>query len=220
MDDARGATTGRRAARGRGRPRAGARSRSTARARATARVAVAIADPDEARLAELEATLGRPVEPRLSDEATLDELLDCVYADADADEVTRALREEAPELSAYRTMLSQAQALAGVRARLPARRRACWPTSCSPRRCSSASPRRSSSTSTGFRLYAAWEGCRPGATIDPQPTRSWRRMDERALPGLHDPAPALQGEAGDRSARCSTRCRGWTTRSTSSTGCC
>jgi cellulose synthase/poly-beta-1,6-N-acetylglucosamine synthase-like glycosyltransferase len=35
--------------------------------------------------------------------------------------------------------------------------------------------------STGFRLYAAWEGCRPGATINPSDA-DVAAMDERALP--------------------------------------
>ena len=143
-------------------------------------VAVAIADPSADALAALEATLGRPVEPRLTDEATLDDLLRRVYADADADEVTRALREEVPELSAYRTMLSKAQTLlacvlgfilaVGLLADLAL----------------TATVLVGIATtffviSTGFRLYAAWEGCRPGATLNPSDAQL-AALDERELP--------------------------------------
>ena len=143
-------------------------------------VAVAIADPSTDLLAALEATLGRRVEPRLTDEATLDDLLRCVYADADADEVTRALREEVPELSAYRTMLSKAQTLlacvlgfilaVGLLADLPLTATVLVAIATT-----------FFVTSTGFRLYAAWEGCRPGATLDPSDAQL-AALDERELP--------------------------------------
>ena len=143
-------------------------------------VAVAITDPSEDVLAKLEAALGCAVEPRLTDEATLDELLRCVYADADADEVTRTLREEVPELSAYRTSPSKSQTLVacvlgftlafGLLADLLL----------------TATVLVGFATaffviSTGFRLYAAWEGCRPGATINPSDA-DLAALDERALP--------------------------------------
>ena len=41
-------------------------------------IPVALADPSAERLAELQTRLAGPVEPRLCDEATLDELLNCV----------------------------------------------------------------------------------------------------------------------------------------------
>jgi hypothetical protein len=62
-------------------------------------VPVAIADPTTEDVGAADARLGRPVELRLCDEATLDAFLNRVSADADAEEVTRALRESAPELS-------------------------------------------------------------------------------------------------------------------------
>jgi cellulose synthase/poly-beta-1,6-N-acetylglucosamine synthase-like glycosyltransferase/peptidoglycan hydrolase-like protein with peptidoglycan-binding domain len=143
-------------------------------------VAVALTDPNPDLLARLEKSLGRPVEPRLCDEATLDELLRCVYADADAEEVTRALREEAPELSAYRTRLSRPQMLLagvlgfvvaiGVLANLKL----------------TAIVFVALSTAvfvlcTGFRLYAAWKGSSPGATIDPR-DEDVAAIDQRSLP--------------------------------------
>jgi cellulose synthase/poly-beta-1,6-N-acetylglucosamine synthase-like glycosyltransferase len=143
-------------------------------------VPVAMTDRSAVVLAVLEVTLGCPVEPRLTDEATLDELLRCVYADADADEVTRTLREDVPELSAYRTMLSHAQTLlacvlgfvlaVGLLAdlRLTATVLVGIATAFFV-------------ISTGFRLYAAWEGCRPGATINPSDA-DLAALDERTLP--------------------------------------
>jgi glycosyltransferase XagB len=143
-------------------------------------IAVAVADPHAATPAELEAALGRPVTLRLTDEATLDDLMRRVYADADADEVTRTLREEVPELSAYRTMLSKPQGLlacvlvfviaVGLLADLAL----------------TATVLVGIATaffvaSTVFRLYAAWAGCRPGATLDPS-AAELQALDGRALP--------------------------------------
>jgi glycosyltransferase XagB len=143
-------------------------------------VAVAVADPTPDLLAGLEESLGRPVEPRLCDEATLDELLRCVYADADAKAVTRELREEAPELSAYRTRLSRPQVLlAGVLGFIV-------PIGILADLNFTATVFVGLSTAffvlcTGFRLYAAWEGHRPGATIDPR-DQDLTAMDQRSLP--------------------------------------
>ncbi|MFL5841102.1 MAG: glycosyltransferase family 2 protein [Thermoleophilaceae bacterium] len=143
-------------------------------------IPVALADPTPELLATLEARLGSPVEPRLCDEETLDALLNRVNADIDADEVTRALREEVPELSAFRTTLSRSQGLAawalglllafGLLADLglTATVLAGFATAFFV-------------LSTGFRLYAAWQGGRAGATIDPPPERL-AAMDARALP--------------------------------------
>ena len=66
-------------------------------------VAVAVADPAPEVLAGIQARLARPVEPRLCDEGTLDDLLNRVYADIDAAAVTGTLRTQAPELSAFGT---------------------------------------------------------------------------------------------------------------------
>lgn len=143
-------------------------------------VAVAIVDPTEDVLAKLQARVGRQVEPRLCDEAALDELLTRLYADREAEEVTRALREEAPDLSAFRTKPSPTQAVAGcalafvflvgllANLRLTAIVLVGLATAFFV-------------VSTGFRLYAAAEGCRTGATIDPPP-EAIAAMDERALP--------------------------------------
>ena len=157
-------------------------------------VAVAIADPTDEVVAKLEARLGRPVHARLCDEETLDELLNRVYADADAEDVTRALRETAPELSAFRTRLSLAQALAGFALGfllvvgvltdllLTATVLVAFATAFFV-------------TSTGFRLWAARQGFRPGATIDPLPTEL-AAMDERALPIYTVLLPLYKEKAG------------------------
>jgi hypothetical protein len=143
-------------------------------------VAVAVADPNTDVLANLRARLDRPIEPRLCDDGTLDELLNCVYADVDADEVTRVLREEAPELSAFRTSLSRPQSFMAVGLAFAMV-------------FGSVGDLMLTATilvgiataffvaSTGFRFYAAWRGCRPGATVDP-PAEELAAMDERSLP--------------------------------------
>jgi cellulose synthase/poly-beta-1,6-N-acetylglucosamine synthase-like glycosyltransferase/peptidoglycan hydrolase-like protein with peptidoglycan-binding domain len=157
-------------------------------------VAVAIADPTDEVLAKLEARLGRPVHPRLCDEETLDELLNRVYADADADDVIRALRETAPELSAFRTRLSLTQALAGcvlgfllvvglvTDLLLTATVLVALATAFFV-------------ASTGFRLWAARQGFRPGATIDPPPAEL-AAVDERALPIYTVLLPLYKEKAG------------------------
>jgi cellulose synthase/poly-beta-1,6-N-acetylglucosamine synthase-like glycosyltransferase/peptidoglycan hydrolase-like protein with peptidoglycan-binding domain len=143
-------------------------------------VAVAVADPTTEVLANIRARLDRPIEPKLCDAGTLDELLNCVYADVDADEVTRVLRDQAPELSAFRTSLSRPQSfLAGGLAFAVV--------------FGGVGDRMLTATvlvaiataffvaSTGFRFYAAWRGSRPGATVDP-PAEELAAMDERSLP--------------------------------------
>jgi cellulose synthase/poly-beta-1,6-N-acetylglucosamine synthase-like glycosyltransferase/peptidoglycan hydrolase-like protein with peptidoglycan-binding domain len=143
-------------------------------------VRVAVADPTAPVLARLEQRLSRPVVPKLCDEGTLDELLNRVYADVDADEVTRSLREGAPELSAFRIAPSRPQTLVacvlafalivGLLAdvRLAATVLVGIATAFFL-------------GSTGFRLYAAAQGSRRGATIDPPPEEV-AALDERELP--------------------------------------
>ena len=142
-----------------------------------------MADPTDEVIAKLEARLGRPVEPRLCDEATLDESAATARTQTATRKTSRGRSARtAPELSAYRTSAIARADLDRVHARLPARRRACSSIFGSPRRCSSRWPRRSSCLSTGFRLYAAWQGSRPGATIDPPARRELAALDERELP--------------------------------------
>jgi glycosyltransferase XagB len=141
---------------------------------------VALADPSPDALARLEESLGGPVEPRLCDEATLDELLRSVYAEADAEAATRELREEAPELSAYRTKLSRSQMLAvGVLGFIAA-----IGIIADPKLTAIVFVGISTAFfifGTGFRLYAAWAGSRPGATIDPS-AEDLTAIDQRTLP--------------------------------------
>jgi glycosyltransferase XagB len=143
-------------------------------------VTVAMADPTPELIANVGARLGRPVVLRLCDDGALDELLNRVYADSDADEVTRALRDRDPDLSAYRTGLSRPQFLGVVvlafaltlgvltDVRLTATVLVAIATAFFV-------------TSTGFRLYAARKGAVAGATIDP-PSEKLTAMDERQLP--------------------------------------
>jgi cellulose synthase/poly-beta-1,6-N-acetylglucosamine synthase-like glycosyltransferase len=143
-------------------------------------IPVALADPTMGLVAALEARLARPVVPRLCDEGTLDELLNRVYATVDADEVTRTLREEAPDLSAYRRGLSWPQILVGcvlgfaitvgvlTELQLTATVLVGIATAFFV-------------ASTGFRLYAARQGSLVGATVDP-PAEDLAAMDERDLP--------------------------------------
>ena len=154
-----------------------------------ARAGDTLADPTDELLARLRERLGRPVEPRLGDDAMLDDLLRRAYADADARDVTRMLREEAPELSAYRTKLSGPQMLIAcslgflllvgvlVDLQLTATVLVALATTFFV-------------LSTGFRLYAAWAGARPGATIDPG-AADLAAMDDAIAAGLHGPAAGL-----------------------------
>jgi glycosyltransferase XagB len=163
--------------------------------------AVAVADPTDDLLASLAARLAGPVEPRLCDEGTIDELLIRVYANVDAEEVTRSLREEAPDLSAYRSTLSRAQILVAcvltsglaigllVELGLTATVLVVLATAFFV-------------LSTGFRLYAARQGSRPGATIEP-PGDALAAIDERTLPvytillPLYKEKPATIGDLFD-----------------------
>jgi cellulose synthase/poly-beta-1,6-N-acetylglucosamine synthase-like glycosyltransferase len=143
-------------------------------------VPVALADPTSEVVAALEARLARRVVARLCDEGTLDDLLGRVYATVDADEVTRTLREEAPDLSAFRIAPSRPQTLVacalgfavtvGLLADLQ----------------TTATVLVGIATaffvaSTGFRLYAARQGSVAGATVDP-PADELAAMDARELP--------------------------------------
>jgi glycosyltransferase XagB len=161
---------------------------------ASGAVPLAIADPRAEVLHSVKAELGRPVEPRLCDEATLDDLLSRVYADVDADDVTRVLREAAPEMSAFHTRPSRSQTLVGcllgfvlafglltdlgITATVLVGLATAFFV-----------------VSTGFRLWAAREGCRAGATIDP-PADELAAMDERALPIYTVLLPVYKEKAG------------------------
>jgi cellulose synthase/poly-beta-1,6-N-acetylglucosamine synthase-like glycosyltransferase len=143
-------------------------------------VAVALADPTPEVLADIEGRLGGPVEPRLCDEGTLDDLLNRVYADVDAAEVTATLRTQAPELSAFRTSPSLPQSIAaGALAFATVFGLLADPmlTATVLVGCATAY----FVASTGFRFYAAWRGSRPGATIDPS-DEDLMTLDARSLP--------------------------------------
>jgi cellulose synthase/poly-beta-1,6-N-acetylglucosamine synthase-like glycosyltransferase len=143
-------------------------------------VAVALADPKAEVLADLQARLARPIEPRLCDDGTLDELLNRVYADVDAAEVTRTLRDQAPELSAFRTSLSRSQS---VLAAVPAFALV-FGVLVDPMLTATVLVAIATAffvASTGFRFYAAWRGSRPGATVDPS-GEDLAAIDERTLP--------------------------------------
>ena len=91
-------------------PAPGARSRSTAEERRRSRVAVALADPTDELLARPHASGSDGPSSRGS--ATRRRWTSCCAAytrTRTREEVTRMLREEAPELSAYRTELSRPQ---------------------------------------------------------------------------------------------------------------
>lgn len=143
-------------------------------------VAVALADPTPDVLGDIEARLGRRVEPRLCDEGTLDDLLNRVYAEIDADEVTRTLRTQAPELSAFRTSPSLPQSIAaGALAFAMVVGLLSDPMLTATVLVGIATAY--FVASTGFRFYAAWRGMRPGATIDPS-DEELAALDARGLP--------------------------------------
>ena len=72
--------------------------------------AVAVCDPGVEAMEPVRRRLGRSTTVKLADDATLDALLAELYGGSDVAEATRELRERRPELSAYRTRLSGAQA--------------------------------------------------------------------------------------------------------------
>jgi cellulose synthase/poly-beta-1,6-N-acetylglucosamine synthase-like glycosyltransferase/peptidoglycan hydrolase-like protein with peptidoglycan-binding domain len=143
-------------------------------------IPIAVADPTPWLVEMLEGSLGSSVKPKLCDDGTLDALLNCVYADVDASEATRLLQEESPELSASGSTFSRPQlVVAGVLGAAVA-------VGLLVNLQATATVLAGLATlffvtSTGFRLYAAWQGYRGGSTIDP-PRKDLAAMDERTLP--------------------------------------
>jgi cellulose synthase/poly-beta-1,6-N-acetylglucosamine synthase-like glycosyltransferase len=74
---------------------------------------VAFSDPSEAALKAVQGHLQRPIQPKLTDEGTLNRLLSETYGEEDAEEAITSLFEREPHLSAYRSKLSSAQLLVG-----------------------------------------------------------------------------------------------------------
>jgi glycosyltransferase XagB len=72
--------------------------------------AVAVSDPGVEAMEPVRRRLGRSITVKLADDATLDALLGELYGSGDVAKATGELRERRPELSAYRTRLSGAQA--------------------------------------------------------------------------------------------------------------
>ena len=143
-------------------------------------VPVAMTDPDDDVLHALHERLARPVEPRLCDDGALDDLLNRVYADVDAAEVTRSLREYAPELSAFGRSLSRAQVIAACVLAFPL----VFGVLVAPALTATVLVGVATAFfvfSTGFRLYTARQGWRADATVDPPP-EAIAAMDPRSLP--------------------------------------
>jgi cellulose synthase/poly-beta-1,6-N-acetylglucosamine synthase-like glycosyltransferase len=142
--------------------------------------AVAVADPSPPVLRRVCWALGRPVEPRLADDATLDALLMRAYAQADAADAVRMLRDEAPELSAFRTALSPAQSkwLAALAALL------LLGLAVAPALTGTLLASLATAffiASSGARFYAALAGWAAGSTVAPS-ADDLAAMDERDLP--------------------------------------
>lgn len=141
---------------------------------------VAATDPNAVMVEELEAHLQRPVELRLTDDETLNELLGTIYAEDDILDATRSLAEQNPSFSAYHRKLSRAQlgvgialgslllfgAIAAPMIAIVAIASLCT-TLYFAYPC--------------YRLYAAWRGWRDDSTIHPT-EENIRSLDERELP--------------------------------------
>jgi cellulose synthase/poly-beta-1,6-N-acetylglucosamine synthase-like glycosyltransferase len=150
-------------------------------ARGTAHpVPVAIGDPTPSALQRVSGLLGRPVEPRLADDATLDALLMRAYAQDDAADAVRMLRDEAPDLSAFRTALSRPQGIWLAALGVPL----LLGLAVAPALTGIVLAGAATGfffASTGARFYAALAGWAAGATVAPS-ADAIAAMDERDLP--------------------------------------
>jgi glycosyltransferase XagB len=141
---------------------------------------VAIADPTTADLARLRRRLQRPVDARLGDDATVDRLLMRAYAEDDAADAIHMLRDEVPELSAFRTSLSPAQ----IRWIAILAFSACLGLLAAPALTTMILAGLATVffvLSTGARLYAAVKGWSTASTVNPAADEI-AAIDERTLP--------------------------------------
>jgi cellulose synthase/poly-beta-1,6-N-acetylglucosamine synthase-like glycosyltransferase len=143
-------------------------------------IAVAIADPTTAAVRLLQLRFGCPVDARLGDDAALDRLLMRAYAEDEAADAVRMLREEVPEFSAFRTRLSRAQMQwFGAAAFLTSLGLLAAPGLTGTVFAGAATAL--FVLSTGARLYAAFKGWSADSTVNP-PRAEIAALDERELP--------------------------------------
>ena len=144
------------------------------------RVSVAFADPSPEVVRAVEDCLQQPVEAKLGDHDTLDRLLGDAYATQDIHDVTRELREAAPQLSAYRIGMSRPQlvlvalVVLGTGAGLlvaPGRTLVAWVAIATALYV----------WTTGFRVYMARKGWQADSTVNPTVAQV-AALDERTLP--------------------------------------
>jgi cellulose synthase/poly-beta-1,6-N-acetylglucosamine synthase-like glycosyltransferase len=141
---------------------------------------VAFSDPSEEAVKAVRDWLRRPIQPKLTDEETLNRLLGEAYGEVDVKEATTSLRERRPYFSAYRNKLSLAQLfIAGALAIALAIGFAVNPL------LPVIAPVAIASTFyiayMVFRFYTAWVGWKGESTLNP-PMEDLQNMDERELP--------------------------------------
>ena len=143
-------------------------------------IPVAFADPDADAVEAVERHLWHPVEPKVTDEETLNALIAAAYAEEDVAEVTSALAKNRPHLSALRNRPSAPQTIALgliVLGLLLGLILAPFLTAVV-------------AVSVGtlfyafyalYRMYVAWQGWRGDSTISPS-VEELRDLEERELP--------------------------------------
>jgi len=141
---------------------------------------VAFSDPSEEAVKAVRDWLRRPIQPKLTDEETLNRLLGEAYGEADVNEATTSLRERKPHFSAYRNKLSLAQFLiAGglvIALAIGFALHALLPVIASVAIASTFYL-----AYMVFRFYTAWVGWKGESTLSP-PMEDLQNMDERDLP--------------------------------------
>ena len=182
-------------------------------------VTVAVADPAGAALPVLTQRFRRTrLDVRLGDDAALDRLLMSAYAEEDAADAVRVLRERVPELSAFRTALSPAQQRWSLALGLAL----CLGLLVSAQLTGVILASLAIAVfvlSTGARLYAAIKGWSADATINASEAQL-AAMDERRLPVYTVLLPLYKEKPSTLATLFERAGRDWTTRSTSSTACC
>jgi cellulose synthase/poly-beta-1,6-N-acetylglucosamine synthase-like glycosyltransferase len=146
-----------------------------------AEVPVAFSDPSPAALEAIQNQLNCLVQPKLTDEETLNRLLAEVYAEQDIEDVTSSLLRHRPHFSAYRNKLSQAQLLLGVVLTLTLLSSGIAVDILFPAVVAVAVATSLYISAIIFRLYASWIGWTHESTLRPSP-EDLRNLKERELP--------------------------------------
>ena len=146
-----------------------------------AEVPVAFSDPSPAAVEAIQNQLQCPVQPKLTDEETLNCLLAEAYAEQDIEDVTSSLLKHKPHYSAYRNKLSQAQLVVGVVLTLALLSSGIAVDILFPVVITVAVATTLYISAMIFRLYTSWIGWTHESTLRPFP-EDLRNLNERDLP--------------------------------------